>query len=181
MVNEVLRPPERMAATQQRRAAHREQFFRHQLGDFEAGPASLAVANRHIDFMAAEVDTFVGGQNTHVDLGMKRAEMLEARHQPLGGKGIEGGDRERARIGALHQPCRRARQSVERLTGRRKILGALLGQADGAVEAAEERQAEPLLKRFDLVADRRLGHVQFVRSMSKIKVPSRRFKGSHCI
>ncbi len=50
-----------------------------------------------------------------------------------------------------------------------------------SISAMSSGWAEPLLERLDLVADRRLGHVQLIGRMSKTKVPCRCLEGTHGI
>ena len=49
-------------------------------------------------------------------------------------------------------------------------------QHDAALLTAEQAHAKPFLKRFDLVADGRLGNEEFVRRAGKAQVSRGRFK-----
>ena len=58
---------------------------------------------------------------------------------------------------------------------------ALGRQVDLAVAAAEQRQAQMLLQRLHLAADRRLGDVQLVRGTADALVARRRLEGAQGI
>ena len=68
-----------------------------------------------------------------------------------------------------HLPARRAQpfdrllDFVQRRTDRRDEARARLGQRDAARGARKQRRAEPVLDRFDGMADRRRAHAEFGR------------------
>jgi len=51
-----------------------------------------------------------------------------------------------------------------------------MGQRDSLRLAAEQREADPLLQQFHLIADRRLRHAEFVRGSGEILVARRRLE-----
>ena len=54
---------------------------------------------------------------------------------------------------------------------------ALLGERQGAVQAPEQRHAEPLFEGLDLPADRRLGQRDLVAGAGEAEVAGRRLEG----
>ena len=67
-----------------------------------AAPSScLAVAHRHVDQAALQIDRLVAGGNAHIDVGMQRGEAAQARDQPQRGEAAGGrhGQVRRAAVG----------------------------------------------------------------------------------
>jgi len=56
VIPEVLGAFQRLVAIEQARAAHREQFIRHQPVRAHAGPLAASIADRGIDIVALEID-----------------------------------------------------------------------------------------------------------------------------
>ncbi len=158
-----------LPAREQRLGAHRE----HQLAEETHGgaPGGLrrAVANGEIDAFALEILDLVGRREPHVDPRMHAAEVVEARHQPQRGEGNGGGHGEHAGL-ARAQPARDIAQQAQHF-GRRLVQRLpLLGEAQLAVVAAEQRHAELLLQGLDLAADRGLGDEQLGGRLGEAQV-----------
>ena len=70
-------------------------------------------------------------------------------------------------------PAHARPQPIERVAHRRQQHLALVGQDQRPVHAAEQRRAQVLLERADLMADRRLGDEQLVGRLGEAEVAGR--------
>ena len=127
---------------------------------------------------ARNVDDLIGGGHADIDLGVGIAETTKPRHQPAGGKRIEGIDGEPLRCIDPQQPYRRGIDRIEALAQGLKVGLSLGGQPQTAIDPVEQRQAEPLLECFDLVADRRLCHVQLPRRLGEAQMAGGSLEGA---
>src|SRR5258708_29883110 len=92
---------------------------------------------------------------------MRSAKAAEARQQPFDGKGGQHGRAQDAGRIVLVQPLSRAGNAIESAANLGEIGLSRVGQQETAAGAAKELEAKPLFERADLVADRRLGDVEF--------------------
>jgi hypothetical protein len=135
-------------------------FSGHQKIGAQAWIAAAPVADADIDVVALEVRQPRIGIDAHFDVGVGASEALEARQQPLarkGGRGADGKPNLGRRSAQLLDGCR---QAVEAVAQALEAGLAGIGEQDLAVEAAEQRDAQPFLQRLHLMADRRRRHVQ---------------------
>lgn len=88
---------------------------------------------------------------------MRGLEAGEARQQPADGEGADRADGEQFPAPADVEAGQRGRDPVERVAKHRQQGLPLVGQRETPGQAAEERGAEPVLQRLDLVAERRGG------------------------
>ena len=63
----------------------------------------------------------------------------------------------------------------------RQVGLSVVGQQQGAVEAAEQLALEPLLQGLDLVADGRLGDVQLLGGAGEAQMPRRGLEGAQSV
>jgi hypothetical protein len=116
-----------------------------------------------IDLLAREVDVMVGRDDAQVDARMCFGKAAEAMHQPLCREIGRGGNCNDVGVAALGQPFGTSGDAVEGIAHNTEVIPAAAGQCQPLVLAIEQFQSERLLQRLDLMADRALRHVQFVR------------------
>ena len=109
-----------------------------------------------VDVLAVEVGAVVRRRDLHVDAGMQRVELREARNQPADGECRRELEPQQVLVRALLQLARRVVDLVERSAQRPEVRGALRGQVDAALRAHEELGAEPVLERADVPTHRAL-------------------------
>ena len=105
----------------------------------------------------------------------------QARDQP---RHREGGVRTHLELLALRparQALRRVTHGVDGLRHRAKVVRALARQRYLLVPAMQQANAEEVLERADLAADRARRHVQLVRRERDAHVPRGRLEGAHGI
>ena len=119
------------------------------------------------------------GVEQHVDLGMERLEPANTAHEP--GRG-EGGaridDEEAPSLGLAHRP-HGARERREGLGEARGAGGAQFGQGEPAAGTLDQRGADLLLEKTDLLRDRSLGHMQLLGRAGEGELSSHGFEGAH--
>ena len=97
-----------------------------------------------------------------VPVRMARAEAVQARHQPLQGKGVCSADTQHQLVIAPLQRCHLALQGLQKLTHGERQLLALVRQTDLPGLACKKGKTQAGLQLFDLLADRCRGFVQLV-------------------
>ncbi len=118
------------------------------------------------------------GVQQHVDLGMTRLEPPDAADEPSRGeRRARVDDQNTAPLGLAHR-ARGARQDRESLGETRGPRRAGLGQRKPAAGALDQRRADLLLEQPDLLRDRRLGHVQFLRRAGEGQPARNSFEGA---
>ena len=175
---EIGRAGERTVARQQLRAAERREPHRQQRMGLEAGPAAAAAADADIVVLAAEVHVARRDLQAHRDIGMRHLEGAHARHQPVGGEGVHGGDRQHA-LGRVAQGGKAGMQSLERLGHRWRQPPAGLRQHHPPRLPQEQWRPDPVLQQLHLVADGGLGHPQFLRGLGETLMAGRRLEGAN--
>jgi len=168
----------RMRRAQQARAADR----RHRLAEeadavARAGASNRPIADRQVDAVAVEVDDRVVRRDPHVDVGMGGDEAGQPRDQPEPREARRRRDDDRLRALAVAKRAGRAIESAQRLDRRGVERGAVLGQGEGAVQAAKERHAEALLEREHLPAHRRLRQRDLGAGAGEAEVARRALEG----
>ena len=93
------------------------------------------------------------------DIGMGQLEGAQSRHQPIGGEGMDRGDREHA-LGRPAYDGKSGLQAVEGFAHLGRQALAHLRQRDLSRLAQEQGRAHPILQELHLVADGGLGHAQ---------------------
>ncbi len=167
---QVLRGLERVRTLEELRAAHGGELLRHELTHAESRPGVAAtVHDDHVGVRVGEVH-FPGNRRqrqAQIDFRVFVVKIREVRDQPTGGKGGSRAEMQGRISGVARQP---AAGRVELVQGRghpgKKVL-ALRGQRDVPRQAVEQLDPEIRLQGFDLVADGRGGHRQFVGGLVK--------------
>ena len=160
-------------SAQQARAADREHGLAEQRHRARRQQVDRAIADRDVDAVALEIGEGVAGGDANVDLGMGGDEGGQARDQPDPGEAGGGADHDRPGLAPFLERAAGAVDRRQRL-GRRLLEGpALLGEHQGAVQAPEQRHAEPVFEGLDLPADRRLGQRDLVAGAGEAEVAGR--------
>ncbi|KGS79755.1 hypothetical protein Y027_5718 [Burkholderia pseudomallei TSV5] len=168
-------PPVR---AQQRRAADGQHVaFEEQQPPLRAGPQCVAEVDRRVERRIAEEERPGAHRQVHRDVGPQRAELRQARNQPLARERRHDRELERRADAALrHQLERVALDALEVAPHERRIMAAVRRQHDPFLDPQEQRDAEPLLERRDLAADRALRERELVGRAGKAFVAGRRFE-----
>ncbi len=163
---------------QQRRADHRRDGFAEQAGDLQPRIAARAIADGQVDLARGEVHQLQSGVHPDLDLGMRRLEAAQPRHQPLGGERGRHRDGEAApfldggqQAGRLGQPVEGFAQGGQgglRRVGEQQALGGAL----------EQRAAYVVFQVLDLLAHGARRHRQLVGGAAEVHVPRGRFEGA---
>src|SRR5450830_96686 len=161
----------------QRRRAYRQQKFVAQARTRQARPRSFAIADRHVDVFTDEVGVTCALLQPQCELGMQYSEGAQARHQPFGGKVGRGGDRQ-ASAGACIQRARAAFEAIKGIADDLEIASPGIGQQQLIGQAIEQRQAELIFERLDLMTDGARGHIEFLRRQRETLMPRRCLKGA---
>ena len=123
-------------------------------------PTAGAKAQGDVDAARRQFDQLGRGVDHQVDIGMRHAKLGQARHQPIGSKGRCDRQVHRARGVApgqfLHHRADRAEPHGQRL----RQLFALAGQGQRATRPVQQGNAQVTLQRAQMLADRRMSHVQ---------------------
>ncbi len=181
VVLEVGRRAQRMLALHQRRAADREHLDRQAQLGVQARVDAAAVAHRHVEVLAREVDHVLGGRYLEVDVGVGLHEAAHARDQPLDREGRRQVDLERGRALRLAQLLRRVHHLLEGFLDARQVGLAGGGERKRLGVAHEQRDAEVLLERLDLVAHGRGRDEELVGRAREAQVPRRDLEGTQRI
>jgi hypothetical protein len=129
----------------------------------DAGPGSLAVADRDIDVVAVEARKLAGDVNAHRDAGRRAFVGREPRQEPPGGERRNGADHDRFAGCDAPRGFRRAGNRVERLCRAREQSRAGGRQRDALAAAVKERDAQVRLELPYMLAHGALGHLQLAR------------------
>jgi hypothetical protein len=179
MVPQIVRPPQRVRALQQPRAAHGEDELLGQKVGPQARIDAGAEADAHLRLVQREVHQPVRDVDAHVDVGMARAEAVEPRHQPFDRERRRGRDGQHARPAGPADALDRLADQAERFAGRRQQRLARPRQAHRPAGPPEQPDAELLLQRADLVADGRRRHGEFARRLGEAEMARRRLEDAH--
>ena len=76
----------------------------------------------------------------------------------------------------LRQSGKALSHLVESADDDRRDFPSLVGKKHPAAGALEQAQPQPVLQQLDLIADRRLGHAQFLRGGCKVFEPGSGFE-----
>ena len=93
---------------------------------------------------------------------MQAVEAGQARHQPMAGEGRAGVDDQLIRLAVLIEPADAAGQLPQQGLGGFQQVDAGVGEGDAAALPEEQRLLQRRLQAPDLLADGRLGQVQFL-------------------
>ena len=154
-------------ARQVGRARHRREDLIEEAMAGQPRPVAAARADGHIDAVAGEVGEAGRDLDPHGQFGMRQLEAPDARRQPVAGNGLHGRDGQHV-PGRLARLAEAAGEIGQRLAHHRIDLAAALGQVHAARPAQEEGAAHMLLQQLHLIADGRLGHVQFGRGAGQV-------------
>nr|BFE92665.1 hypothetical protein GCM10020185_32010 [Pseudomonas brassicacearum subsp. brassicacearum] len=140
--------------------------------------ATVAEQYGNVDIGAQHVVVAFAGHQADVHLRVGGVKAMQARHQPVGGKGEVRGHLQHLMLvlgGDRAQPCIDALQAGLYLF---KQDRPGLGQFDAAVDAVEQPRTQLLFQALDLLADGRLRGAQFNRRRGKALLARRGFKGA---
>ena len=109
---------------------------------------------------------------------MQVQEAVQARRQPAQREGRDQADVERAGVGLAADPFQRVGHAVESVAqvGQKRL--ALAGDLEAAWAAHEQRDAQPLLQGFHLMADGGLRDVQLLGGMGEARVTGGGLEGA---
>jgi len=153
-----------------------KQLLRAETGHVEAGVGSIAVANGKIDVLTREVDVLHGRADPQIDLGMGLGETAQPMDEPLRRKIRRRAHGERAATLALQQALGSVADAVERIAHDHEISAACLSDHQPLPFAIEQLQPELGLECLHLMADRALGHAEFLGGAREALVAGRGFK-----
>ncbi|MNL19433.1 hypothetical protein D3C87_1406330 [compost metagenome] len=119
----------------------------------QAGIGAATIADGDVDRRGSQVGKLVAGLQLQVDAGMLAAEIAHARHQPLHGERIGGGDADLNARARLRQSGERRLERIEPVTQHRKQLRARFGQRHLAHLSVEQRQPGLRFQGANLMAD----------------------------
>ena len=161
VLREIGGPAQRRIARGELRAAHREEVEIDDRLAVQAFPGAGAEADRHVDRVAREVG--VAQRGLELDRrrpGARASKSGRFGHQPALAERLERAHAQRAR----RRPERilRRLELRERDVDGREVAPALVGEREARVQPLEERDAEVLLERLDLPAERRRRDVQLL-------------------
>ncbi|MNT07092.1 hypothetical protein D3C72_1417820 [compost metagenome] len=159
-------------------AADREEDVVHQLLDIQAGIVAAAHAQRDIDFLAGKVDQGVGRQQFDIQLRMLLDKTADARRQPARGERRHGTDGQALVAVAGLQHARGIGDLQQRVAHALGIDAAGRRQRDALAVALEQRHAQFVFQRADLVADRAVRDKQLRGRARKALVPRRGLEGA---
>src|SRR4051794_26052821 len=108
---------------------------------------------------------------------MRLGKVPETVDEPFGGEIRRGADGERTRALALHDARRAERNPVEGVAQHGEIIAPGLGDDEPLALAIEQLEAEGLLERLDLVADRPLRDTKLLRRPGEALVARRSLEG----
>lgn len=162
------------------RAQERREIHAHHLVGVKPRPVAGAPADRDIDGGAGKIDHLLRGREPDGDLRMADLESAEIARQPLLGEGGGGVDDKRV--------MRRRAQRLDGFVEQFEPL-AHLGQQPFARlrqrhlprAAEEQRLADILLQKLDLVADGRLRHAELLAGAGEAQVPRHRLEDAQRI
>jgi hypothetical protein len=126
----------------------------------QSGPAAEAHANGHVHFRARKIHRVAAGVETQFHAGFEVVEAADARQQPSLQERRQQGDLQRTLGAMLFEVLHRRLELVEPATDTRQELLSFGGELDTPARPLEQLDLEVVLQRFDLLADRRRGHVQ---------------------
>jgi len=169
---QILRCPQRRTGAQQLWTARREDLVGEEQLDLEPRIFATAVADREVEVSHGQIDDFVGGGDPDIDIGVPLLKPVQAQDKPLGGKGRRCGHSQCPGIVMRTQPLHRRLNAAKRFRQPRQQHLRRRGQLNRTVHAVEQHDAEVLLQRVDLMADRGRGDMQLVRSLAETQVPS---------
>lgn len=134
------------------------------------------VADRQIDTVRRHIRRFKAGEQPQVDLRMLPIEVAQPRRQPVAGESRGGVDDQLIGFAVLIQTANADRQLLQHhLRGAEQIVAGV-GQRHAAAGAEEQRLLQKRFEAADLLADGRLGKVQFFGSLMKTAQARRRFE-----
>ena len=142
---------------------------------------AFAPADRQVQIGLGKVDGVVRRHQHEAQLGIVARDLGQARHQPFLGQVARRGDGQRlGRLPGLHRP-HRFLELEEAGTQRGKPGLGLGSQFQSLGGASEQHDAKRVLKRANLLADRRRGHRQLVRRAGKGQMPRRRVEHTQAV
>ena len=169
---------ERRLVLKQGRAADRHHLLVQQELRAQVRIAAPAVADADVDLVAVEIDQPDRGGDPGVDVGLGLAKTLDPGHQPLGGEGGGGRDRDQAAGLQVPDPGDPGGQVVEAVAQVRQGRLAGLGQPDRPLAALEQGHAQIVLQALDLMADGGGGHVQLLRRLGEAEMAGGGLEGA---
>ncbi|CRS16237.1 hypothetical protein PAERUG_P5_London_26_VIM_2_01_09_04663 [Pseudomonas aeruginosa] len=161
-----------------RRAVDREAFVE-QAETVEVRMVVEAVADHQVDAgVLVQVEDFAVGVQAQVDLRVRGVEAAETRHQPEGGEGRGGGDRQVAYAALRTQRVDALRNFQQGPVQAAEQPFAAVGQAHFPWQALEQRNAEPGFQRTDLVGNRGWRYRKLLGGGLEARLAGRRFEGA---
>ena len=142
---------------------------------------AFAQPDRHVDVFGGEVRDLHGRRYARVDLGMGVEEAPQPRHQPFGHQPRRRRDDQHVAVARAVELRHRAAHAFEAGMQAGIDQPAGIGQLDRAGAAVKQRQAELLLQRADLVAERGGRDVQFVGRLGEAQMAGDRLEGAQRI
>jgi hypothetical protein len=129
-----------------------------------------------VDFLGAHVHQRVGDGDLDIDGGMKRMKSAEQADQPFHRNGRKQPAADHAVLWVPASGLGGEFDPVERFADRMRILHAFRRQADIALAADEQAQAQKRLELGDVPADRALRDVQALRRFGEVPHPGGDFE-----
>jgi hypothetical protein len=129
----------------------------------QAGRHLRAAPDREVVIARREVDGLGRCRQADIDRGVFAQEARQARNQPAHGEGRRCVHGEHGRFALTGERSSSERDPRQGRFDLREQHAAFVGQQDAAVEAPEQRRAEPVLQNCDLPAHGAMRDVEFFR------------------
>ena len=144
-------------------------------------PGAVAEADREVEPFAGQVHHVVVRHEPQIDERTTLLEQAQPRQQPAHREGADHTDRQHLEEMAVVELLDHRFHAAEGVGQHRQQRMALVAERQPARQAAEQRDAQPRLQAADLLADRRLRHIQFSRREGEAQMARGRLEGAQRI
>lgn len=139
---------------------------------------SDAIPDRRVGRARPQIDDIVGSVEAKVERRVTPPEIRHPRHQPFGGEGCGRGEGEDAPLPPRRQLRQRVGEGIEAVAQHGEQPAALRRQRHAPRPPLEQPEAQNLLQKPHLMADRGRRHAQLPGRLLEAGMSRRRFEGA---